>query len=325
MISLAAMDFPRAVQVIPTTKLGGVEVAAQSAADAGVIEIIALNRCGPFGLRSIRAARAAIRADVAIFSLWKSVGALAIARLLRPSGRLVVIVHTDRPAHFVDGLATWAMCRLASEVWGDCRQVLVARRRIVGRKPTRAISFLPSRAAPAASEAPIPRFVFWGRLDPVKRLREAVGLIAALRKRGVPAELDIYGPDCGDEASARQAIQHRGLEGAVRVHGPVDHGRLAELARGKSFFVLLSQQEGAAMSALEAMQLGLVPVVTPVGAMEQYGRFGHAYSDSERAARWIETLLNDPARYRRMSRTCSAFASARPIHSASLGEAIQRA
>jgi glycosyltransferase involved in cell wall biosynthesis len=157
----------------------------------------------------------------------------------------------------------------------------------------------------------------------VKRLGEAVRLIAKLRERGIPAELDIYGPDCGDGRAVRQAVGEHGLERAVRIHGPLERGQLPDIARDRSFFVLLSKQEGAAISALEAMHLGLVPIVTSVGAMRDYARFGHAHSSVQATAEWVAQLLSDPERSRELSRGAADYAAGHADHAASLRAAIQ--
>ena len=58
------------------------------------------------------------------------------------------------------------------------------------------------------------------------------------------------------------------------------------------------------MSLIEAMQLGLVPVVTPVGEMGHYVtplETGVIYETPEQAAAEIERILDDPALFSAIS------------------------
>lgn len=59
------------------------------------------------------------------------------------------------------------------------------------------------------------------------------------------------------------------------------------------------------MSVVEAMQLGLVPVVTPVGEIANYCRHmenGIIHDDLASTAAAIEAVVADPERYAAMSR-----------------------
>ena len=71
-----------------------------------------------------------------------------------------------------------------------------------------------------------------------------------------------------------------------------------------SFFIQLSTHEGMAMAVVEAMQMGLVPVVTPVGEVARYCRHMEnaiIFDNPEQALADIETVLADPALFARLS------------------------
>ena len=66
------------------------------------------------------------------------------------------------------------------------------------------------------------------------------------------------------------------------------------------------------MAVVEAMQLGLVPVVTPVGEMGRYCRDGENaivvdVARLDAAAEQIAALLDEPARYSSMSKAARAI------------------
>ncbi|MEM7353722.1 MAG: glycosyltransferase, partial [Acidobacteriota bacterium] len=70
------------------------------------------------------------------------------------------------------------------------------------------------------------------------------------------------------------------------------------------FFLQLSSQEGMAMSVVEAMQLGLVVIVTPVGEIASYCNDmdnGVIYDGARTTLPKVEALLREPGAYRRLS------------------------
>jgi glycosyltransferase involved in cell wall biosynthesis len=65
------------------------------------------------------------------------------------------------------------------------------------------------------------------------------------------------------------------MNDAVVFSGVATHGEITEFAQHASFYLQTSEYEGMAMSVVEAMQMGLVPVVTSVGEIGSYCRNGY--------------------------------------------------
>jgi glycosyltransferase involved in cell wall biosynthesis len=283
---------PRILHIIPHDGVGGVEVAARSMAERGDLDcdFTLLLLAGktlseaptrieqsPFGapLNPLAQCRGIARCvrnppDVLIMSLWRSVGVAVLARLIRRRIRLVFFLNLERPVHAVDAIASRIAIAFADEVWADSAATLQAR---IGKrsKATRVISFVTQRReAPATPPAAAPRFVTWSRLNRQKGIDRALHFIAALVQRGIDARFDIWGPDDGEQASLEALAKELGIEGRIRFRGAAERDSLAQVAAGGSFFLQLSRYEGMAMGTVEAMQLGLVPVVTPVGEMARY-------------------------------------------------------
>ncbi len=81
------------------------------------------------------------------------------------------------------------------------------------------------------------------------------------------------------------------------------------------------------MSVVEAMQLGLVPVVTPVGGMRSYCRDGEnaiLFADAEQAAARIVEGIADPATYRRLQSGALATFRDQPSYAEEVVEAARR-
>ena len=241
--------------------------------------------------------------DVLICSMWRSFLVGILAKRLAPHVKLVCFVHNTRPAHFVDSLFHALAMRAADAIWFDCAESF-ARRADKPRKSCRIISFVTERRGPAASlkASPVPRFVSWARLARVKGLDRALRLIAELRALGADAHLEAWGPDRGELASLIDLAAKLEISDRVHFPGIVDRRRLPQIAASASFYLQLSRYEGMAMAVVEAMQLGCVPVVTPVGQIATYCRPGINavlvdVQDLPGAAREIVGLLERPAAY----------------------------
>jgi glycosyltransferase involved in cell wall biosynthesis len=307
----------RLLHVIPEDGLGGAEIAAHRAATQEPDRLTLLSLAGRavepraanrlcLGARSHLSPLAALRAgwmardyDVAVFSLWKSILAMLAAAVLAPRTRRVLFLHSDRRVHLVDRLATMLGLRLAHQVWADSERTLAGLGPPgPGDAARRVISFILRRPAAIRRADPRPRFIFWGRLHPLKRVDRAIALFARLAEGRPDARLLLIGPDAGSEAELRAQVRGLGLEDRVDFAGTQGFEEIAALAAGHDIFLQLSEQEGAAMSLIEAMQLGLVPVVTPVGEMGAYVRSmrtGIVYGSEDQAVADLERLLADPA------------------------------
>lgn len=316
---------PEIVHVIPYDGLGGVETAAASVAAgpyAGfVFRKAYLASKGPAAPRpyvyepgigpennpiaflyTIRHLLR-VRPAVLVLSLWRSCIVGLAVKVLRPRTRLVVFLHNVRDANWVDALLTRVTTRIADAVWADSAATAAQRLGPAWASRTRAISFLARRLEAVPRDGPSPQFVTWGRLHPRKRIDLALDFFALVHARHPDARFTIIGPDQGEQPMLESKVAELGLADAVRFVGPADLAQIVEHARAASFFVQTSRFEGMGMAVVEAMQLGLAPVVTPVGEIASYvedGRNGVWFADPAAAHDRVEQLLADPAAYAAM-------------------------
>ncbi|MCT1385836.1 glycosyltransferase family 4 protein, partial [Brachybacterium sp. p3-SID1565] len=289
------------------------------------------------------------RPDVLVASLWRSVLVGMLARPFLPGTRFMVYLHNTRFTNPLDRMVHQVALRVADAVLcdsGAAKDALVpagvaARRMVQVVRPTARPSMRPTTrpaavpvaaAAPAASGAPATtgargsagptvlrsapapgepiRLVFWGRIAPQKRVDRVVRLLAAL-ERTAPggAMLEIIGPDEGPRAEIERLAHDLGLSALVTWHGPLPWEEIREHASRAAFFVQLSDYEGLAMAVAEAMGLGLIPVVTPVGDIPHRTRDGvnavHAHPPLDDLAEHLRDLARAPRRYQRMSRAAA--------------------
>lgn len=312
----------RVIHLLPYDGIGGAEAAARSMADAPTPGLdfrlqylfpradAGRQRRATFNpFAFVRALRRILASgpDLLIVSLWRSCIVGILVKLLRRRIRLVVLIHNSVDAHLADRLFTrWAMA-LADAVWVDSDASMRMRFARKPRAPVVVIPFLTRRLAPLQPIdepcVPTPSFVFWGRLAAQKNLARALALFHRIRQVRTDAHFTVIGPDSGELAGLQSLCVELGIEDAVRFTGPLAFEGIRALASGHAFYLQVSRYEGMAMSVVEAMQSGLVPVTTPVGEIGSYCRHGHnaiCVDGDARAADDVLRLLEDTAGYRSM-------------------------
>lgn len=329
----------RIVHLIPYEGIGGVEVAARSVPTGSHEEIFFERQYlvrpagvtpetgeyhGPdISLNDPRAYWHALRVllrdppDLLVASLWRSALVLIFIKMLRPRQRTVIFLHLAHDVHRVDGMLNRLAMRLADMIWTDSRATLDWRVPAALQPKGRVISFLLEKRPLPAPSCPAPEFVFWGRLNAQKGLDRALRVFAGIQRRRADARFTIIGPDggVGDELTALAA--KLGIGAHVNFRGMMHHADINRMTVQASFYLQTSLDEGMALSVVEAMQAGLVPVVTPVGEIARYCHDGETavfVHEDMAAVDAVLAVLSDPDRYRRMSRAAAEYWRAKPLY-----------
>lgn len=296
-------------------------VGALEGAPAGQ-QAVAADVTGP-GVNSPRAAWRLLREvrrtrpDVIVTSLWRVVALGPLARRLSPGSGWAVWVHLARYTNTPDRLVhQWALpradliiCDSNASYEAIVRPALARARstrpvRIVRPESTPLVAEGPGRTAPRADE-PL-RLVFWGRMARQKRLDLVIDLAHALgRLRPGGVELLIAGPDDGERAALEQRAAAPSPGARIAFSGPLGRAEVAEEASRAHVFVQLSDAEGFAMSAHEALAAGMLCVLTPVGDLATDVTDGvdavcHR-GDVEDTARRLLEVTGDPAAFAAVS------------------------
>ncbi len=329
---------PKVVHLIPYDGIGGVEAAARTMTDVKAPDLAfelryifpeissRAGRGATFNLARIVGAAMTLVADrpeVLVVSLWRSALVGILVKLLAPRTKLVLFVHNSLDAHAADRTATRLALRLCDGVWTDSDASVAQRFPRPPAKPVTTISYLSQRLDPLPAPAegpPAPVFAFWGRLSPQKNVSRALALFARLHAARLDARFLVIGPDGGEATLLRARVAELGLESAVTFEDgmPFETVRRRLAETGACFCLQTSRYEGMAMSVTEAMQLGLVPVVTPVGEIARYCRDGENAvligESDEIAANRVLALLDDrPAWDALRARGLQAW-SGRPLY-----------
>lgn len=115
------------------------------------------------------------------------------------------------------------------------------------------------------------RFVFVGRLDPLKSPDLVIEAVCYLAEQGIQCSLDVYG-DGPLMARLKAMVDRRGRSDIVRFHGHVKNPWAQ--AAGAHCLVLPSLTEGVSRAALEALYLGIPCVMRDVDSNAELIRSG---------------------------------------------------
>ena len=307
---------PLVIHLIPYDGIGGAERAASSMSSISeegldfhvetiFPSLVARYRWmfwNPWYYLSVVARLVRIRPDVLIASLWRACIVGIILKLIRPSTRLVLFLHSTNDAHLPDSLLTKITERLACKVWADSHETLLRRIPELPVSKGCEISYVASRIRSLPAHPVEPVFVYWGRIHPKKGLQRALIFFSKVQRQWSDARFLVIGPDDGDLKRISRMVNELGLHQNVQLLGPMNFEQICLKAAKASFYLQTSELEGMALSVVEAMQLGLVPVVTPVGEIAHYARSGDnavIISDDSSALAEVLVLLTEDERYQK--------------------------
>jgi glycosyltransferase involved in cell wall biosynthesis len=167
----------------------------------------------------------------------------------------------------------------------------------------------------ASSEAPLCFFAA-GSEAVRKGVGEVVEAMRVLRAEGRRVRLRVVAatPDL------ERQIADAGIGDTVSAEGFLAHGQLIEEMRGALIFLLPSRAEGFPNALVEAMALGLAPIVSTVGAIpeivEGTGAAMVPANNPRALADAIARLVSDPALCAEIGAAARAAVKTRYVHSA---------
>jgi len=240
-----------------------------------------------------------------------------VIKMLRPRIRLVLFLHFPSDVHVFDYLLTRTTACLSSAVWADSCETSSRRMLAISTNKMRVISFVTQRLDAFPAKPLRPSFVFWGRIHPQKGLSRALHFFDAIRSIRSDSQFFVIGPDGGDLHRIRQLANNMALCDSVHFLGAMDFPHIRQVAERASFYLQTSELEGMAMSVVEAMQLGLVPVVTPVGEITRYARGGEnavVVTDDASAVSDVAALLVNESCYYTLRTNAINFWLHKPLY-----------
>jgi len=118
------------------------------------------------------------------------------------------------------------------------------------------------------------KFIYVGRIEPLKGLDYLLRAVTVLKERNLKFELWIVG-DGPSRKDLEELSCRLGLEGYVKFFGAVDErGKLIQTYCLADVFVLPSLLEGLPLTVLEAWAAGLAVISTRIGMLSHIGKDG---------------------------------------------------
>jgi len=264
--------------------------------------------------------------ELLIVSLWRSCLVGLLVKILRPKIKLIVFLHSADDAHLIDKLLHRVILLFSDEVWSDSNETL--RRRFSNSyiHKSRIISFVTARLAPLPAQHVKPVFIFWGRLHAQKNLWLSIDIFSVITSKYADSFFHIIGPDDGDLDKLKAQVESLKLQNSVAFHGGMNFEKIRKIAASASFYLQTSKQEGMAMSVVEAMQFGLVPIVTPVGEISDYARHGDnsiIVNNHADAIEDIISLLQNDLTYQKIRARSISTWSTHPLYRDSIISAFR--
>ena len=255
--------------------------------------------------------------DLLVASLWRCALVLILLKIARPKQKTILFLHSAHDVHWLDFIVKQIAMRLADGIWADSTTTLNHSVSPNLQHKGQVISFLlESYSLPEISE-PTPEFIFWGRLSPLKGLERALSIFSEISRLAPDAHFKIIGPNGGIKNDLKARAKQLGIAESVSFTGAKSQADIHTIASSASFYLQTSIHEGMAMSVVEAMQIGLVPIVTPVGEIAQYcvdGKNALLVQENATAVDAVLGLLSDVDRYKRMSKAAAETWQAKPLY-----------
>jgi glycosyltransferase involved in cell wall biosynthesis len=135
--------------------------------------------------------------------------------------------------------------------------------------------------------------VFVGRFAAIKRVGDIVDAVSILTTRGKKLEVALIG-DGPQRKLVEQNIEKLGLCDSFHVFGFLNENEKYTTMANSKIFILPSEREGFSLSALEAMALGCIPIVSKPEFNEVFG-VSHFIKNGENGFHYTVGNVNELA------------------------------
>ena len=168
------------------------------------------------------------------------------------------------------------------------------------------ITFLPRnlKRIVDAYHKPMANFIYWGRIGNEKQIDFSIQIFSKILTFYPNAIFRIIGPDGGSKTYLKNLIKKLKITKSIIWYDEQNIDKIIELAKKSSFYIQASKFEGMAVSVAEAMQLGLVPIVTNVGEIRKYcedGKNSIIIKDFDTTVSRIKSIIRSQKDFAKLS------------------------
>lgn len=267
-------------------------------------------------------------------SLWKSHGVASLINFIKPQIKIVPIIHSSKFFHKLDRFFTRQILKKSSLVLCDSNSSKIFVESLKIPSHIEVLSFKINDAElglKSIKPFETGRFnaVFIGRLTAEKRIDRAIRLMSVLKEKGIDVTFDIYGPDHQTKHILISLANQLNLN--ISLHGSLSPDEVLYVLNQYNFFIQLSDVEGMAITVVQAMQQGLIPIVTAVGEMQFYVKHQQnglvvnpPFDDLETIANQINELVKLPAKMKELSDAAQNTFVNQPLYADHLNQILKR-
>lgn len=307
-LSKVPKKMKRILYLIPLDGTGGVEVAAQTLKDLDEknfkleVKYIFQKKSEIFNILKILESFKKVfeyNPEILIVSLWRAALVGILIKLFRPRVKIVLFVHSEKDTHFFDYIITRITLFFSKEVWFDSDASSTNRFKFLFKKIKKHILSFNLRnidIKEIGRKTNEPNFIYWGRISNDKGLYRALEIFEGVLKYFPNATYKIIGSHQFDYHQIKQYCVDRNLMESVKFFDEMNFDDIKDQAKFASFYLQTSKFEGFAMSVVESMMMGLVPIVTPVGEIGKYCNSKNSitvYSNMEAVRDIVMVLRNN--------------------------------
>ena len=336
------MTIQQVVHLVPYDGIGGVETAARTMRNIqdGNINFRVLYICtNKSREKNLKSTYNPIRwflsawsfrrkdVDILIVSLWRSLIVGILVKIFKPKIKLITFLHLENDVHLLDYICHKVSIFLSFQIWADSEATRKGRLSDFLCEQCRVISFVSKNIEALPTKIVSPVFIFWGRITHQKGLDRAIIIFKEIHKNYNNARFIIIGPDGGSLLKIEKLCKSYCLTESVSFNGPSTFDKIIGLASEASFYLQTSISEGMAMSVIESMQLGLVPIVTPVGEINSYCKDGSnaVIIDSDsKAIKDVLRLIDSDSQYQKLRIEAISTWKDKPLYKDSVLDACKQ-
>lgn len=240
-----------------------------------------------------------LKPKIIISSLWRAHLVSLMFKLIKPSIKRIHFVHNARFAHLIDNISTRVSYYMADVILCDSKQSQAWFKKVIGDKTSVIVPMNVSFSnEKKIIELNLISFVFVGRFCIQKDLLKSIQFIKQLKSYGLSPTFDLYGRDDGELELLTHYVATNGLASLVNFHSTLLPTEIEAEMRKYNYYLQTSLAEGMAISVFQAIKNGLLPVITPVGEIQNYTRngFNAIYLDANninKSARFFYELIRD--------------------------------
>ncbi len=215
--------------------------------------------------------------SIVVVSLWKSYIIGVLLKIFRfPNLKIIAFIHNENYFHWLDKCFTNLILKKTDAIAYDSASTMNAFKHLVKEEKKQfVIPYIFNQindSFNSSLEQKIPiRFLYAGRIHKSKNIENIILFFSEFKKIEPNFVFDIYGSGSLQYIETlNEYIRQLGLQQHINFKGIFNSTETSKVYSNYHFYIQFSKLEGMAMSIVDAMIHGIIPIATPVGEIKNY-------------------------------------------------------